>query len=92
MVSRHMRFYPRYVIWFLSDPIAELKLPDISPQQLSTRALSMEGRAPGMAADARLLHPALDHPLPVFASVWLVWKRLKGLVVKRAWKRILMPN
>lgn len=87
-----MRFYPMYVTWFLSGPTAELKLPDISPQQLSTRALSLEGRAPGVAADARLLHPVLGHPLHAFASVWLVWKRLKGLVVKKAWERILMPN
>lgn len=92
-VSKHMRFYPRYVTWFLSDPIAELKLPDISPQQLSTQALSLEDRALGMAADARLLHPVLNHPpLHVFASMWLVWKRLKGLVVRRAWESILMPN
>lgn len=87
-----MRFYPRYVTWFLSDPIAEMKLPDISPQQLSTRALSLKDRALGMAADARLWHPVLNHPLHVFASVWLIWKRLKGLVVRRAWERILMPN
>lgn len=44
-----------------------------------------------MAADARFLHPVLDHLLHVFASVWLIWKRLKGLVVKRAWESILMP-
>lgn len=87
-----MGFYPRCVTWFLSNPIAELKLPDISLQQLSTRALSLEDGAPGMASDARLLHPVLNHPPHVFASVWLVWKRLKGLVVRRAWESILMPN
>lgn len=74
-----------YVTWFLSDPIAELKLPDISPQQLSTRALP-GGQAPGVAADARLLHPVLGHPLPCLCLCVACLEEAERTCGKGAWR------
>lgn len=48
--------------------------------------MSLEGRGANGAADPTSLHSVLDSPLHVSISVWLLWKRLKGLLVKKEWQ------